>query len=96
MGIEINKITMRKFLIKILKMIPSGLRLRTISHSAAYAQQISEESAVYRLPYKPGNEKIIASLLSRGWQITLEVNTNGELEYSINLEKTTAIVADRK
>ncbi len=87
---------MRKFLIKILNMIPSGLRLRTISRSAAYAPQISEESAVYRLAYEPGNEKIIASLISRGWQITMEVNTNGELEYSINLEKTTAIVADRK
>lgn len=87
---------MRKFLIKMLNMIPSGLRLRTISRSAAYARQISEESAIYRLAYKPGNEKIIASLLSRGWQIALEVNTNGELEYSINLEKTTAIVTDRK
>ena len=87
---------MRKFLIKIRSLIPSGLGLRTISRSAAYARQISEESAVYRLAYKPGNEKIIASLLSRGWQITLEVNTDGELEYSINLERTTALVTDRK
>jgi hypothetical protein len=86
---------MRKFLTKIISLVNSGLHHRTEPTSLTFLPQSPEEPTVYRLPYKPVNEKIIGSLRSRGWRITLEVNADGDMEYSINLEKTAA-TADKK